>query len=165
MFKKLTLLLLLVLALKGCTRDDICPEGTATTPNLIIVFADVATPNIRKEVKTLSVQTDYEEAITVLSGITTDSIALPLNVNSDTTKYRFIKTTITDTDTIVKTDRIFITYLRKDIYVNRACGFREEFYSLNPQLQTNNEGNWIENIIVNRDTVVDESQAHLTLLH
>lgn len=165
MFKKLTLLLLLVLALKGCTRDDICPEGTATTPNLIIVFADVANPNIRKEVKTLSVQTDYEEAITVLSGITTDSIALPLNVNSDTTKYRFIKTTITDTDTIVKTDRIFITYLRKDIYVNRACGFREEFYSLNPQLQTNNEGNWIENIIVNRDTVVDESQAHLTLLH
>src|SRR5690554_4434889 len=91
MFKRIILLLFLVFAFKGCTRDDLCPEGTATTPKLVIIFKNSANTDFRKKVEDLSIETDYENSVLVLARIATDSIAIPLNTTSDTTKYRFIR--------------------------------------------------------------------------
>jgi len=165
MLKKVLLFILIVIAFKGCTRDDLCPEGTATTPNLIITFNDIITPAARKEVVGLSIETNYENSVEVLSIRTTDSIALPLNTNSDTTKYRFIKTTVTATETIVNIDSIVFIYQRKNDYVNRACGFKTQFNNLDPILEDEGSENWIENIITIRDTVNDENSAHISILH
>ncbi len=44
MIKRIIVLILIIFAFKGCTKDDICPEGTATTPNLIITFNDIVNP-------------------------------------------------------------------------------------------------------------------------
>ena len=165
MGKKIVFLLLIIIALKGCTRDDICPEGTATTPNLIIVFNNNTNPEIRKSVEGLSVETDYENPITVLPTSTTDSIAVPLSTTSDTTKYRFIQTLIAENDTIVNIDKIMFLYSRQDLYVNRACGFKTEFQKIGHALENEGNENWILNITTDRDTISDENSAHLTFFH
>lgn len=165
MLRKLVLLFLLIFAFKGCTRDDICPAGTPTTPQLIITFNDVINPEIPKRVIGLSIETDYENSILVLARQDTDSIAIPLNMASDTTKYRFIRTTISAQDTIVNIDRLQFIYQRNNNYVNRACGFKTQFENLTADLEEEGSGNWIQNILVVRDTIQDENKAHITILH
>lgn len=166
MLKKLIVVLVLIFVLKGCTRDDICPDGTATTPKLVVVFKNAAIPGERKKVIGLSIETDYENSVGIVWQTETDSIALPLNTNSDTTKYRFIRTTITNTDTIVNIDKVMFLYNRQDLYVNRACGFKAVFNDLESKLdQEPAEGNWIKEVITERTSVHDENKAHIIMLH
>ncbi|SRX55793.1 DUF6452 family protein [Aequorivita sp. CIP111184] len=165
MIKRIIVLILIIFAFKGCTKDDICPEGTATTPNLIITFNDIVNPANRKQVEGLSIVTNYADTLEVLARTTTDSIAIPLNINSDTTKYKFIRTTITTTDTIRNVDSIVFVYQRNNSYVTRACGFKTEFDNLDTTLEEEGTENWIQDIITIRDTINDENEAHLTILH
>jgi hypothetical protein len=132
---------------------------------LIVTFKDIVNPANPKEVNGLSIKTDYADSVLVLPRTTTDSIAIPLNTASDTTKYKFIRTTITETDSIVNEDFVMFTYQRNNIYVNRACGFKEEFDDLKEDLEEEGTENWIQDVIVVRDTVKDENKAHITVLH
>lgn len=165
MLKKLILLFLVVFAIKGCTKDDICPPGTPTTPLLIVTFKDIINSANSKEVIGLSVTTDYDDPILILATTTTDSIAIPLSTASDTTKYKFIKTTITETDTTENVDKVMFIYNRRNSYENRACGFKTEFDNLRKKLEEEGIENWIDGIIVVRDTVNDENEAHINILH
>src|SRR5690554_4383508 len=141
MFKKIALLLLAIGILLSCTRDDLCPANTATTPSMVVVFNDFQNTDTRKTVEGLRVETDDLERKVVVARSTKDSIVLPLNVNGQETAYRFIKTTITETDTILKIDNILFTYDKNDVYINRACGFRAEFRNVNADWQS--QGNEI----------------------
>lgn len=165
MVKRLFFLIIVIFALKGCTRDDICPEGEATTPNLIITFNDSNIPAKRKKVTRLTLETDYEDSKILFALSETDSIAIPLDVNSDLTKYRFILTKGTAENPDINVDKIRFDYSRRDIYVNRACGFSTEFTDLDYTLEDEGNENWIKEIIIKRDSIVDENQAHLIILH
>lgn len=165
MIKKFTFSILIVLAFLGCTRDDICPEGTTTTAKLVVTFNDIANPTNPKSVSVLSVQTDYEDSVELLSFTETGEIALPLKTSSDTTKYRLIKTTFRTNDTLTNVDRVMFVYQRRNNYVNRACGFNTEFYNLEASLEPEGNQNWIQDIVVKRDTVNDENNAHIIILH
>lgn len=165
MFRKYAFLFLSIGMLLGCTRDDLCPANTATTPNMIVLFNNFQNPDRRKAVEGLSIETDDLERKVVVARSTKDSIVLPLNVNGQETAYRFIKTTITETDTIVKIDNILFTYDKNDVYINRACGFRAEFRNVNAYWQSQGNESWIKQVIINRDSIVDETKAHLTILH
>ena len=165
MRKNLLVFIFLSTIFLGCTRDDICPAGTATTPMLIITFKNANNSNASKKVIRLSVQTDYEDPVELFSQIETDSIALPLNINSDETKYKFTKTTVVnDTTNIVEISQIKFNYTRQELYVNRACGFKMQFNELSIIPDPSNES-WIQNIEVIRDTINDESKAHIIMLH
>jgi hypothetical protein len=166
MIKRIILLILIIFVFKGCTKDDICPEDTATTSNLVIVFKDIANPANLKKVELLSVLTDNIDSVAVVKLVSTDSIVIPLNTNSDTTRYLFKKTVVSGTDTISRNfDKMIFTYQRKNSFVTRACGYKVEFYSLDPKLEEEGTENWIQQVIKNRDTVNDENSAHVTLLH
>ena len=165
MFKRIIFLLLIIFAFNGCTRDDICPEGTATTPKLVIVFNNVLNPQNRKKVEDLIVETDYENSVIVLSRTATDTIAIPLSTTLDTTKYRFIRITGTGDTEVRNIDYVTFIYSRKELYVNRACGFKMEFDNLEAQLQNEGSENWILNISTNDQTVKDENKAQLTFFH
>lgn len=165
MFKRIILLLLLVLAFKGCTRDDICPEGTATTPKLVIVFKNSANTDFLKKVEDLTVETDYINSVLVLAKTATDSIAIPLSTTSDTTKYRFIRTVGTGDNLEVNVDNVMFVYSRQDLYVNRACGFKAQFNGVTTILEDEGNENWIQNITTITDTIIDEQKAHLTFFH
>lgn len=151
--------------LSACTRDDLCPADTATTPNLVIVFNDYENRDRRKPVEGISIETMEPERIRVLERSTRDSVALPLNINADNTGYRFIKTTISGSDTIRAIQEIRFLYNRNDVYINRACGFRAEFRQLNVQEENVSGSAWIKEINIKRDSVVDETKAHIVILH
>ena len=162
MLKKITVLLLIIFAFKGCTRDDICSEGTATTPLLIITFKDILNPTNSKKVVKLSIETDYINPVSILPQTDTDSIAIPLSTTSDTSKFSFIKRI---NDTVVNVDKLMFLYTRNNSYVNRACGYKAEYDNLVESLENEAGGNWILNVQVKRDTVKDENEAHVTILH
>ena len=165
MIKKISVLIFIIFAFKGCTKDDICPEGAATTPNLIITFNDIVNPINRKKVNVLSVLTNNIDSIEVVRFANTDSILVPLNTNSDTTSYLFKRSVITGQDTVNNIDKIMFIYSRANDYVNRACGFKTEFNNLDTTLEEEGTTNWIQEIITNRDTINDENEAHITILH
>jgi hypothetical protein len=56
-------------------------------------------------------------------------------------------------------------YQRQDGYVNRACGFKTEYYNLDSKLEPEGNENWIKLVTVIRETVNDENSPHVTMLH
>ncbi len=165
MIQRILFPIIMAIILNGCTRDDICPEGTATTPEIAMVFNNILDRENRKMVEGLSVETDYENSVTIFANSTTDNIALPLSTTSDTTKYRFIRTRGSEENPEINIDRVLIIYDRKDVYVNRACGFKTEFYDLDVVLENEGNENWIKDITINRDSIIDDNDAHVTLFH
>lgn len=157
-FFSVTLFCLLIF---GCTRDDLCPQGSADTPRLVIDFKDFNNQDNRKMVG-LNVFVANQERTPVLHWTITDSIALPLNINSNRTDFIFEKYFFSGNDTLYWEDRINFRYDRKDIYVNRACGFRAEFFELSANQESNQ---WIQSILIKKDSVVDEKATHLTVFH
>jgi hypothetical protein len=163
MIKKLLLFLLLVVSVNGgCTRDDICSGVTPTTPLLIINFKDIANPLVAKSVTGLTVETDYDPSVLLLSGVTTDSIALPLQTALDNTRYKFI-INAGETDELI--DVYEFNYLRENIYINRACGFKTIYTALSAIEDDNGPIDWIINLEILNTIVENENQAHITIFH
>jgi len=165
MIKKIFASILIIFAFKGCTKDDICPPDTATTPNLIINFKDITNPANAKKVNLLSVITNNIDSVEVVKLANTDSIAIPLNTNSDTTNYLFKRSIVSGSDTIKNFDKVRFVYQRRNLYVTRACGYKSEYFNLDKNLEEEGAENWIQEIILLRDTVNDENSAHITVLH
>ncbi len=163
MRKTIGYLLLLVTVLNGCTRDDICPEDSPTTPLLIITFKDFTNPEISKTVTNLTIKTTEETPVTLLYRSTTDSIAIPLNTNTELTKLFFINND-NDDDT-GNFDTLTFTYQTEEIYLNRACGFIANYTNLQADLQAENNTNWIQDITILQTSITDETNAHITILH
>lgn len=166
MIKKICFALFTLLVFHGCTRDDICPETTQTTPLLIVTFKNAAIPTETKAANALTIETTLEDSQIVLDSETTDSIAIPLNTGANLTQYRF---TI-NTDSVLSlpnSDMIEFTYEREDIYVNRACSFKTIYNNLQASFEDEGANNWIFQINVNalNNTVQDENDTHITILH
>ncbi len=162
MLKKFILIIILLPVLNGCTRDDICSEGTATTPLLIITFKDSANPLEAKEVPNLTVETADNNSTQVIAQTSTDSIAIPLNPGANLTNYRFKSD---DEGTNPNTDILGFTYNHDDIYVNRACAFKTVYSDLLVNLEDEGTANWIVSIEILNQTIENETQAHITILH
>lgn len=150
------------MAFNGCTRDDICPEGSETTPLLIVVFKDILDPTAAKAVPNLTVRADYNNNVDVLIASNIDSIAIPLRTGANDTRFQFINENAGGTFT--NTDIISFLYQREDIYLNRACGFKTIYNELNYNL-VGDPNNWLLNIQIETQTVKDETETHVTILH
>lgn len=162
MFKRILFIIIILSTVQGCTRDDICAEGTPTTPLLIITFKDSANPLISKEVPNLTIETADANSTQVITAVSTDSIAIPLNVSTDSTKYRFKQDDGGDNP---NTDILTFSYTREDVYVNRACGYKTTYDNLSVAKEDEGSANWIFLIEVINQTIENESQAHITILH
>jgi hypothetical protein len=162
MIKKFILLLTMFAALNSCTRDDICSEATPTTPLLIITFKDITNPLLAKTVSNLTIETDYDPSVLLLSGVSTDSIAIPLRTGDDNTRYRFT-TNAGETDELI--DVYVFNYARDDIYINRACGFKTIYTALSAREDDNGPIDWIIDLEVLNTTVENENEAHITIFH
>tara|TARA_R110002124_G_scaffold254044_3_gene419552 strand:+ start:53104 stop:53592 length:489 start_codon:yes stop_codon:yes gene_type:complete len=162
MIKKIITLLLIVVAFNGCTRDDICPEGSDTTPLLIIVFKDILDPSEAKAVPNLTVRADYSNNVDVLVAANTDSIAIPLRTGADDTRFQFINEN--EDGTFTNVDILSFLYQREDVYLNRACGFKTIYNQLGFNLE-GDPNNWLLNIQIETQTVEDETETHVTILH
>lgn len=150
----------------GCERDDICAEGTPTTPLLIIKFFDFETGTETKapvelEVKAVGIETAFD------LGTLTDSIAIPLRTNEAITNYEFTINSNVENDMVPKnTDVISFQYTLEQEYVSSACGFKVNYsgFTASPP-EAGDDGSWIRNITVQREDIIDEINAHVFIFH
>ena len=162
---KIFFLLLITCFFSSCEKDDICAEGTPTTPRLIIEFYSQENNTVRKLVANLKVQ--GEGASTTLDFNQVDTIELPLKTNENFTKYSM---NINSTASTISnnTDLIRFNYTVNDIYVSRACGFKS-FFNLNLAngvINTNPEDDtefWIKNIEIVKSNVETEEDVHIKM--
>jgi hypothetical protein len=162
---KIFFLLLSTCLFLGCEKDDICADGTPTTPRLIIEFYSSENTTVRKLVANLKVQ--GEGADTALDFNQVDTIELPLKTNENFTNYSF---NINSTATTVanNVDLIRFNYTVNDIYVSRACGFKS-FFNLNLAngvTKENPSGDtifWIENFEIVKSNVENEEDVHIKM--
>ncbi len=163
MVKKIWLLLIAVMALNGCTRDDICSETTPTTPLLIITFKDINDPTVSKSAENLTIATLDDPAIAVLSSTTTDSISLPLRTTADITEYNFILDDVDEES--ANPDLVQFSYTRENIYVNRACAYKVVYNDFDAQVENEGSENWIIDLQTLNTTIEDVETTHLTIFH
>lgn len=184
--KKIITILLLITAFYSCERDDICPESTPTTPQLIIRFYDITEQSDTKRVIDLQIHgldNDDNELELYQSIESTDSIVLPLRTidndddptNGISTKFKLHKdyeyndngTPDDDTDDFEEgnPDIISIQYSAEEIYVSRACGYKTIFNNVEISLETDGD-NWIELLQFENPLIIDnETEAHVQIFH
>ena len=163
---KIVMICLLVLINTGCEQDEICLEDI--TPHLIVRFYNENIPDELKSVPRLKVNIegidgDYiNETITIF----TDSIAIPLMVTEN--KTRFILTLSGDESegTVDNLDTISFVYTQEDIFVSRSCGYKAIYHDAKTVL-TEDDDNWIRLIEPTADPleIIDENLAHVKIYH
>lgn len=175
-YKPLIYLCLFSLLLFTCEKDDICAEGSAITPQLIVTFFDETDPTEKKNVEDLVIVglNNANEVVFTSSIITTDSIAFPLRTDSNMTKILFhsnygIDNNDTPDDTtddilLGNQDIIDYSYTRTDVYVSRACGFVANYIELTDNLAPDSD-NWILNTEILKPNVENEIEAHVKIYH
>jgi len=154
---------LFVFSLLGCEKDDICSDET--TPRLIIEFFNIAQPANNLNVNNLKVtgvgMTDELDTFTAVS-----KIELPLKITDDVTRYSL---TLNSTNDAIKNEDILeFNYIRNQVFVSRACGYKTTF-ELNPangvvhSSETIPNTQWIKNIFVETNSITTENETHIKI--
>ena len=166
--KKIFLLLLFIISFTACEKDDICDATTNTTPRLVIEFYDNLTigtiPTTKNITNLLIVDQGTTNAI-LFNGVS--KIRVPLKVDNDITKYRFIINYDAASTTPVFDDLQF-NCNRNNIFVSRACGFKTTF-TLNTVLFNSlvltpiSSGSWIQKIQVIQTNINNENETHIKI--
>ncbi|GAB5399618.1 MAG: DUF6452 family protein [Aureisphaera sp.] len=146
----------------SCTKDDICEEGTSTTPSLVIEFKDANDNTLSKAVENLKVLLTDTDNTEVYSGTSDTLISIPLNTLASFTEYQLVANSTDENN--MDTDLITFTYTREDVYINRACAFKAIFNELGVNVE-GETSNWIQSFTIQKNTVEDETEAHLTIFH
>jgi hypothetical protein len=147
-----------LLCLCACEPDDICLEGTPGTPQLIVVFYDKNQPESKKSVSNLQVKgTDMETLL--YDDAALDSIALPLKTLTNSTSFSLKATQ----NGIAAEDIITFNYNPKDKFISRACGYKTIFDNLT--ISTANTLNFINNIELITNSISDNNNTHVKILH
>ncbi|AUS06501.1 DUF6452 family protein [Pseudotamlana carrageenivorans] len=171
------LLLVGVFIAIACEPDDICPEGMATTPQLIIDFHDVLNPDNKKNVFTMVVKgVDNDNFLPGYFLTTTDQLLLPLKTEVNQTKFIVIKngkindngTPDDDTDDFIEgnPDEITINYTREEIYVSRACGYKTIYTNVTLTIEPDAD-NWMlsRQPMNDNQSVENEDETHFIISH
>lgn len=167
------ILIVSIIFLTGCEKDDICPESTQTTPRLVITFYDIDNTQERKNVESLAVYAVRDNELVLIediSGITTDSIAIPLRNDIGVSNFNFIKNYSVENDVIFgDPNHIYIDYEINDVFISRACGFIAN-YSITTLLNYDLMADppitgWITGYEIINSTVTNENQSHVKILH
>lgn len=145
----------LLYLLTSCEDDDFCDDPT--TPRLIIEFYDKEDPTTRKQVP-IYAWADQKDSIYQL--VLTDSILLPLNTQSTSTKYKL--STTNDVETLD------LTYTTSDVFISEGCGYIAHFNDfganlepiIDPELES-----WIDRIEVNVTKIENETETHIKVFH
>lgn len=157
---------IITLFITGCEKDEICLEET--TPRLVIRFYDNENPNEFKKISNIIVQIEgitgdyFNESITS----STDSIAIPIKVTEDITKFRLILNGNDSDDTNDNTDTFDLNYTREDIFVSRSCGYKTIFHDAETTLEVDND-NWIINIetVADPQEITNQKSKHVKIFH
>lgn len=116
--------------LVSCEKDDVCTESMPRTPQLVIEFFDLDNPTTPKDVVDLLVIAEIfleDENPSALFFTNENKIKIPLLVNEDSTTYLFRINSKSENPQLNRTDLVTFQYNRRDVFINRACGFKTLF--------------------------------------
>lgn len=162
--KKLTIIALVLLIANSfwsCEKDDICAEGTPTTPNVVIEFYDAANPENLKPVTNLKIVSPGFPDMENQTGVS--KIKIPLKTNEDVTTFQFIQNGYDNDLTNDNTDELTFNYSREDIYVSRACGYKTVFQLTEDPILTDDGSLWILSRFVNQSNIQNENETHIKI--
>lgn len=161
-----SLILMLVLPFLGCEKDDICVDGD--TPLLIVRFYDAADTVSLKQVNGLRVIGigNGNPVDTFSDRSATDSIGLPLRLDSNTTSFAFILNSADDGDGLEtgNPDTLSFQYDIQSQFISRACGFVGTYENLQQSVLPDSES-WISDVEVTRAFVQFSDSAHVKIFH
>ena len=152
--------LIFFLFYNSCEKDDICLSDTPSSPRLIVRMVDKDDPTLYKLANDLLIKVVDNDSINIKSS---DSIILNLNPYKNYTQFEFILNQGSENENI---DTIQINYSLNNIYIDRACGYKTSFiFNSNALTLINEKNNWIESYLILKDTIINEEQAHMAILH
>lgn len=172
MKKTITIITFLLLAI-SCEKDDICTSQNADTSHLKIKFYDQLDQEVLKPVTNLLI-VGVDNSLKYGLESTRDSIVIPLRILENNTSYKLIKDyeiddngTPTDSSDDFATgneDVIILNYVNEELFISKACGFKNVFNDLNLGLPADTD-NWIlsSNVITNK--IENEDNAHIHIFH
>ena len=147
-------ILLTLLLLISCEKDDICIEGSENTKRITIGFV-----NNKSRVQT-GINLQY------IKGLNNDSIIsesfsgnylkLPLKVNSDETEYILEHNKIKDT--------LIIFHQTDHLYLNRSCGFKSNFL-IKSDTEIIKESGWIREVSIEQDSIFNEENTNIFIYY
>ncbi len=155
--KKIIFITFLLSFMLSCEKDDICVDGN--TPHLIVRFFDTDDHSLVKAVTSLSIEVDSLGVFVPINVISTDSIVIPLRVDEDFTKIRLTKNT---GEITAISDEFTLNYDRDEVFVSRSCGYKMNY--LNVQ-ESNVTTNWLNSLLINNQTILDEKEKHISIFH
>ena len=163
---KICVIFLLVLMNLSCETDEICLEEI--TPKLVIRFYNQNIPDELKSVLLLKVNIEGIEGDYVNETITafTDSIAIPLVVTENKTRYILTLTGDESEGIEDNLDTLSVVYTQEDIFVSRSCGYKTIYHEAEVTL-TEDDDNWIKFMETTADPleIIDENLAHVKIYH
>ena len=154
--RKLQIILLLSIVfatIPSCEVDDICVQEVLT-PKMIIEFYDATEIETKKNIEKLTVWAENKDSLFI--DLKRDSISIPLDFNTEMTKYYLAANSIVDT--------LYIYHINKDVFVSRSCGYKVN-YELKPDTHTSNE--WIIDFETasNPQLITNEKEVHIKIYH
>ena len=157
---------LIVCYLCSCEKDDICAEGTPTTPSLIVEFYN---KDNREILKTINLEY-YAEGFDDVDTIIDSRLELPFRVDADNVKWSMTYVyTPTSGNVIRNTDFLELNYERNELYVSRACGYKTVF-NLDPDTDDNaltdspeEDGFWVTGLSVETLNIENEDETHIKI--
>lgn len=154
-------LLIPVLILWSCTKDDLCSGETPTTPLLTIEFLDYTDRTTPKPTNDLALRLRDSDSTVVYASVSETTLSLPLNTEADQSLFFLInQASSADNLSVVELD---IFYQRQDQYVNRACAFKTIY--TNVAFESDQTSlSWIKDIELLTPTVEDAS-VHMYIYH
>jgi hypothetical protein len=167
----LSIALIIVSYFCSCEKDDICADGTPTTPGVVISFYERDNQAQLKNVVNLKVIAEgMENGIEWPNGtdvFTGNTITVPLRTNADATKYRFINNSLAE-DITNNEDVLTFNYTRNELYVSRACGYKTHFnLNADPAVAVVHEDGgdnfWINDITIVKTNIEDQNGAHIKI--
>ena len=160
----------LFVTITSCEKDDICPEGTSTTPLLILRFYDIADNDALKQVVGLyAYALEDDDSLITISGLiqgNTDSLAIPLRTDQMSTRFAIYNEHSLDENGNPQgnPETLTVNYTSEDVYVSRACGFKTVYNGLLLNVALDGD-NWILNSEVVETDVESQNQAHVKIFH
>ena len=165
--KLLFIFTVLSIGLSSCERDDICPENTPTTPRLVVQFFDINNPEIQKNINELVIQSVDTENENFIEYDNVSEIILPLKTNQNSTQFLMTINANSENESDINTDELIFNYARRNVYINRACGYKVEFLDFQvTQIEESNEDlEWIKVTAVQQPNIDNENETHLFIYH
>ena len=156
-------LVIVFTCLWACERDDICGEDQQATPRLIVEFYDINEPEELKPVVDLIFFADGDSDTLLAPGAITD-IVLPLRTSANQTNYFLTQFGLSESP---NTDELRLNYARRNVYMNRACGYKVEFLDFQARrvVEEAPNVNWIRSVSVQETVIEDEQVVHLHIFH